>query len=203
MNVTPKSPGRRWDGIDIGAVPDATATEAEINELIALMEYRPGIMAEAMTQCDDVLAYWRGILSFGQVSHPATYDLAYIALRVAEFQAMHYKYKFNRIRPSAVSPVLMPPIDPPGHAAYPSGHATEAYLMAHVLGDVMPENMREPLKRMAQRIARNREVIGVHYPSDSEAGRKLAEGSFPLLAACRTYGELLPAARAEWGRVQA
>jgi hypothetical protein len=31
-----------------------------------------------------------------------------------------------------------------------------------------------PLQQMAARIARNREVLGLHYPSDSKAGRQLA-----------------------------
>ena len=32
----------------------------------------------------------------------------------------------------------MPLIDPPGHAAYPSGHATQARLVALCLEQVMP-----------------------------------------------------------------
>ena len=34
-----------------------------------------------------------------------------------------------------------------------------------------------PLRMMVSRIARNREVAGVHFPSDSKIGKKLAEGS--------------------------
>jgi hypothetical protein len=54
------------------------------------------------------------------------------------------------------------------------------------LAEVMPKaastpNYRSPLQRTAQRIARNREVIGVHYPSDSAAGEKLAQMSFMIL----------------------
>jgi len=43
---------------------------------------------------------------------------------------------------------------------------------------------RGPLRMMADRIARNREVIGKHYPSDSAAGRDLADGSFNILLRC-------------------
>ena len=32
----------------------------------------------------------------------------------------------------------MPMIDPPGHAAYPSGHATQSRLVARCLEQVMP-----------------------------------------------------------------
>jgi membrane-associated phospholipid phosphatase len=46
---------------------------------------------------------------------------------------------------------------------------------------------------MAQRIARNREVLGVHYPSDSAAGKVLAEQSFKLLMKCRSVNNANPA----------
>jgi len=57
---------------------------------------------------------------------------------------MHYKYNpgapqnLPRPRASQLSPSLMPPVDVPGHASYPSRHATESYLLAGILGDVLP-----------------------------------------------------------------
>jgi membrane-associated phospholipid phosphatase len=148
---------------------------------------------------------------------------------------MHHKMKHNRPRPSRLLPALMPPIDPPGHAAYPSGHATQAYLMALLLAQVMPDvawgkkvgTMQEggaqitvteteatdpsianditspvrdlpgvaqrmtntPLWRIAERVARNREVLGVHYPSDSEAGLRLAAQALPILLKCPLIGK--------------
>ncbi len=36
---------------------------------------------------------------------------------------------------------------------------------------------------LARRIARNREIAGLHYPSDSEAGKTLANESLDLLQA--------------------
>jgi hypothetical protein len=56
------------------------------------------------------------------------------------------------------------------------------------------------LERLAQRIARNREVLGLHYPSDSKAGRKLADETFKLANsdACPTIKSLIQAAAAEW-----
>jgi membrane-associated phospholipid phosphatase len=129
---------------------------------------------------------------------------------------MHYKRLFNRARASMYSPALLPPITVPGHASYPSGHATEAYLMAHCLEKVMPAAARlpppqqpsspppappvyrSPLMLMAQRIARNREVLGLHFPSDSEAGRHLAHQSFRLLMQCKTVKSIVNHAKKEW-----
>jgi len=51
---------------------------------------------------------------------------------------------------------------------------------------------------MAQRIARNREVLGLHYPSDSEAGKIIATASFNLLKKCKTVTDLMADAYQEW-----
>jgi membrane-associated phospholipid phosphatase len=170
-------------------------------------------MAEALAQRSAILRYWSGLLMFGQASHPLTYALGFIAIQVGQFQAMHYKYKVNRPRASQLSNRLMPPIDPPGHASYPSGHATEAYLLSGVLDLVMPLHDPKPplvpppppppvpptsLERLAERMARNREVLGLHYPSDSAAGKYLAARTLPLLLRCATVQYLVTNAPAEW-----
>jgi len=84
--------------------------------------------------------------------------------------------------------------------------------LAQVAGSIMTkvrtvpgvaERIRHtPLWRMAERVARLREVIGVHYASDSEAGLRLAVQALPILLACplvATAGTgALARARAEW-----
>jgi hypothetical protein len=62
----------------------------------------------------------------------------------------------------------------PGHPSYPSGHATVAWTFAGLIGVVAPQHVRA-LEGAAAQVARNREVSGMHYPSDSEAGRLLAQ----------------------------
>ena len=111
---------------------------------------------------------------------------------------MHYKEKLKVPRPSSLSPALMPPIDPPGHASYPSAHATEAWLVARCLKEVMPAEAHDALDRMAERIARNREVLGVHYPCDSAAGKSIATQTFPLLDRGPLFTALKNDAKKEW-----
>ena len=53
-----------------------------------------------------------------------------IASLVALFVSMYYKGKYKRPRPSELCPALLPPIVVPGHASFPSGHATQARLMS-------------------------------------------------------------------------
>src|SRR6266436_4354682 len=150
-------------------------------------------------------------------SAPYTHDLVEVASHVGQFQVMHYKRHFSRPRPSQYSPALLPSIDVPGHASYPSGHATEANLIALCLEKVMPAAVRtpagppppplplpgrSPLQQMAQRIARNREVLGLHFPSDSKAGMLLAKETFRILMKCKSINDpkhgLIAKASAEW-----
>lgn len=102
-----------WDGMLAGApVPNAAATAAELAELAQLVYYRPSVLAEAMAQNSAILQYFSGILDFNLRSRPATVYLCTVALRIGSFQAMHYKFKYDRARPSRLSPKLMPPIAP-------------------------------------------------------------------------------------------
>lgn len=55
-----------------------------------------------------------------------------------------------------------------------------------------------PLRRLAERIARNREVLGLHYPSDSKAGKFLADQTESILASCATVNTLIGIAPNEW-----
>ena len=90
---------------------------------------------------------------------------------------------------------MLPPIDPPGHASCSSAPATDPWLLARVLKEVIPAEAHAALDRMAERSARNREVVGVPDPSDSEA---LATETFPLLDAGPVFRALEATAKAEW-----
>ncbi len=175
----------------------------EISDLVQLVEYRQEVMAEALAQSTDMVGYWAGLLMFSRFSHPWTFRLARIAIVVGEFVAMTLKRQIQRPRPSQLSPALMPPVPVPGHASYPSGHATQAYLLSALMAQVMPAaataalgpNPLAPatipavapanvLDRLAERVARNREVLGLHYRSDSVAGQSVAAQILPLLMVC-------------------
>jgi hypothetical protein len=141
---------------------------------------------------------------FNQQSHPWTFRVARIAINVGEFTMMHYKRLYSRPRPSQLCPALLPPIAVPPHASYPSGHATQAWLLSRLLEKILPDVVTLPkipaalpappiaptdpnpapqgiLFRMAERVARNREVMGLHYPSDSAGGYILAKGIVDIL----------------------
>jgi len=112
-----------------------------------------------------------------------------------------FKQRFNRVRPSVLAEKygskLGTLVKIPGHPAYPSGHATGAFTLAYILQELDPANA-ETYRKDALRIARNREIGGLHYPSDTEAGRLLARQIADSLLESKKYQGLLKAARAEW-----
>jgi membrane-associated phospholipid phosphatase len=138
------------------------------------------------------------------------------------FACQYWKNQYKRVRPAQLFPGLLPPIATPGHASFPSGHATQARLVFRCLLSVLPTapfagtgTGTASLARMfgfageqlAQRIARNREIAGLHYPSDSRGGQLLADKLFdnilkpaaaPSSSAMPVYKGLVAAAKKEW-----
>jgi hypothetical protein len=161
------------------------------------VEYRGAVFEEALQQRWGVVSYLRGIANFSLTSHRNTFLLVYSAQVIGSMVSMHWKRVFARPRPSRLDPALLPPIEVPGHPAYPSAHAMEAMLIALVLEQVLPSEIVQnpggatdaesgPLRTMARRVGRNREVLGVHYPSDTRCGFRLAARCLPLFLQCPT-----------------
>jgi membrane-associated phospholipid phosphatase len=173
----------------------------ERQELIDLIEFRDNVMNEAVAQMNGFEDYFQGALSYSRATHPCTHLLYLGAMRSAEFAVMHYKNEFQRPRPSQLWPELMPPVQVPGHASFPSGHATQANTAAIVLRAVAAGvvlSIDDITARLAQRIARGREVLGLHYPSDSAGGALLADNVATAYMGCPTVSRLIAAARLEW-----
>lgn len=89
------------------------------------------------------------------------------------FFILERKQHFARPRPSQLDENLKTVLANPGHAAYPSGHSSQTYMVAIVLSDFDPENA-QVYKQFAYDVTHRREIAGFHYVSDSIEGRKLA-----------------------------
>ena len=89
--------------------------------------------------------------------------------RDATYYFFKLKLSINRARPYMLEPKLKY-LEKPPHPSYPSGHSAASYLNAYIMMEITPELKNEFLK-MAAEMAYSREVIGVHYPSDSEVSR--------------------------------
>ena len=191
-----------WQSIDVQPYPSTDEeVKQEIKYLVELgsQRERAVTLAEVLAQAESMEAYWLGMLMFSRGSHPATFDLVNVALRVGQFVGMHFKARFNRPRPAQISPAITPWIDTPGHPSYPSGHALEGHLISLCLNEVM-SGANEALTLLARRVALNREIAGLHYPSDTACGIGISGQVMPLLMQCQLFRELIFEARTEWGR---
>jgi len=132
-------------------------------------------------------------------SAPRTRALLAHVEQDASLAVFHAKKRFQRARPHQLEPRLHPSIAVPGHPAYPSGHALQGYLVARVLSLIFPD-AREALLNAGATIGREREIAGLHYPSDGRASRALGEALYARLESNATFRAELEAAAAEWRR---
>lgn len=103
---------------------------------------------------------------------PLTADLMANVWRDASYFIWAMKFKYARIRPYVVEPALRN-MQETDWAAYPSGHASNSYVNAYIYSELAPE-FADVFLKDAYDMAHSREIIGVHYPSDSETGRIFA-----------------------------
>jgi acid phosphatase (class A) len=82
------------------------------------------------------------------------------------------KFKYNRTRPYMLESRLKN-LDDTKFQAYPSGHASASYVAAYIYQELLPEQ-KDLFVKNAYDMAFSREILGVHFASDSEAGRIFA-----------------------------
>ena len=112
-------------------------------------------------------------------------DEAKDLLRQSSKYIMKEKYKYNRPRPYQLAEFYN--IDLNGFdldsmktPSYPSGHATQGYLLGKFYSDRHPDYRKE-FMRLGEDVAESRIVAKAHFPSDKKAGIDLAEKLFDNL----------------------
>jgi acid phosphatase (class A) len=179
-------------------IPDPPAnsseqTRAELNYLLALQNQRTDDQVRAalnmagiyynirVKPSDSTYAQYRKNLFhigrsigtwFSPDNLPATADFMARVWQDASYYIWFYKYKFLRVRPYVLEPALQN-LEETNWAAYPSGHSANSYVNAHVYSELASE-FTDVFLKDAYDMAHSREIIGVHYPSDSEASRVFA-----------------------------
>jgi len=181
---------------------DAAAIQREIEYLLRLKQTeRDRLMPNIREEMEGyfvVLERVLGTSSVAPADKPETFDLMDVIRSTARFWIMRSKARYNRPRPVQLERTLDPPFCP-GHPAYPSGHSGESYSVALALMDATADypELHGPLVAAAISIAWHREVAGVHYPSDSEASRRLARQLHAALRADAGYQQRITRVRAE------
>ena len=95
---------------------------------------------------------------------------------------MELKYKFQRPRPYQIAEFYGinlngVDLDSMKTPSYPSGHATQGYLLGMIYSERYPQ-YNEEFIRLAEDIAESRIIGKAHFPSDKKAGIELAEKLF-------------------------
>ncbi len=106
------------------------------------------------------------------------------------------KKRYARPRPYVVDPRVKICVSLPTNDSYPSGHSYTAFLRAGVLAEVFPEKRAEIFDR-AYSICWARVLGGVHYPTDLDAGRRLAEAGVAELKKSAAFRAAVEKCRAE------
>ena len=95
---------------------------------------------------------------------------------------MELKYKYNRPRPFQIAEFYHMDVtnfnmDSMNTPSYPSGHATQGYLLGMIYSERYPQHRKEFMK-LGEDIAESRIIGKAHFPSDKKAGIELAEKLF-------------------------
>ncbi len=100
------------------------------------------------------------------------------------------KDRYQRPRPELTRPCPGPDsgMKKGGSYSYPSSHAAISRVFAAVLTDLVPERKAEFFAN-ADDIARDRVIIGVHYPTDIAAGKALGDLFMPACSNRRTIAK--------------
>jgi len=116
-------------------------------------------------------------------------------MRITEFTA---KNKILRARPRQLESKLQP-LKKMSSSSFASGHTLWAYLQAYLFAELAPAK-REAFLQLAFDIGFTREVLGVHYPSDEEASRKLAHSLLDEMWDKPSFKKDFNMAKLEWNK---
>jgi membrane-associated phospholipid phosphatase len=159
-------------------VADSASARADAAELARLQRTRTSAMERAARAAArrSPVDPWMDVnfeLVANRAKDPVAASRAYALLSVAMYDATvvawKAKYRYRRGAPRDVGALADPGPDP----SYPSEHAAIAGAASRVLAYLYPERPAAALDDMAQRLARDRVVAGLNYPSDTRAGLRL------------------------------
>jgi hypothetical protein len=184
--------------------PQKSTFEAQIPMVLSWAELRHERATEIMAQIDPQYAFWSSIVYLHPDRTKRTFELINILLQFCVHVEMRFKHALACWRPVEYNAQVQPMITTPGHGTFPTGHATQAYAVAHMLKYLLNLDpaantgtktgygmIIDQLDRQSARIATNRVVAGVHFPVDSMAGRMLGVALAEYFVA-RCTGQTVP-----------
>lgn len=208
--------------VDDFKIPDVPAnsseqTRAEINYLLALQNSRTEEEVHASLFMADIYynlrvkpedstyaTYRRNLFHIGSSigswfnpdNLPVTANFMANVWRDASYFIWSLKFKYARIRPVFIDADIKN-LQETDWAAYPSGHAANSYINAYVYQELAPE-FTDVFIKDAYDMAHSREILGVHYPSDSESARIFARQFVNMLFQNQQFRSDFELVKKEW-----
>lgn len=169
------------------ALPPANDSEQTVNDLDALVVLSKTKRSKSIVdrillenKPFTIMEIFARSAYLDKVDNVKTYALIELADYEMQYFTVKYKKKFMRPRPNVLRHNLDTAIPNPPHPAYPSGHAGQSWLAGLILSEIDSDN-KDAYMKFAESVGFRREIAGVHYHSDSLAGRHLAEQVFAKL----------------------
>lgn len=200
------------EGFDSDAIPPPPASQSpsDLRDQLAAEQLQYVSAARyQIAELDNAFVYPRFEASFGRpISRDTSPALVHLLNRVMEdisnatFDA---KGLFNRPRPyqrmslarvCGVSAPPAPEANPSSGSSYPSGHSAYGWATAIVLIRLDPRRAHA-LRERAREYGESRIVCGLHFPSDVEAGRRIAVSVVERLNSNEEFQRDLRAAQVE------
>ena len=161
------------------------AHKQEIDELLKMQAERtPAEAARVDAEEKSDAFFFADVMGkdFNAEALPVTAELLKKATKRATVVVNAAKATFNRNRPYVDEPRLHPSVELEKSKSYPSGHAARGMTWGLILSELYP-NDREILIARGKQYGIDRNIGGVHYPSDVKAGQKLAAEIFKRMLA--------------------
>ena len=202
------SPARDKTYLDAGQIdttrflappPDEAVARREIEQMLVLQQQRTPAQAErSIADLEQSVFRFSDVMGdrFRKEDLPRTAKLFETLYKTESNLNKQAKEKWQRMRPPLFDKCIQPVARYSSSGSYPSGHSTFAYLASIVLAEMAPEKSAQIFARTGE-FGENRVLGGVHYPSDIEAGRRLATMIAVLIQGNPAYQGDFAAAREE------
>jgi acid phosphatase (class A) len=176
-------------------------TRAELDYLLALQHSRTPEDVRSSLYMSNVfltsgeigrtIGYWTDAVKL-----PLTDSLFANLTQDADYFLWSIKFKYERVRPYVLDARIRD-LEESFASSYPGGHVSFAYIYAYIYQQLAPE-FTDFFTSNAIAMAHAREIIGVHYPSDSEAARLFARQLVNMLFRNKKFQEDFRKVKMEW-----
>lgn len=166
-----------WETIMLGQFPKGNAVVKELQEIQKHVTGATEEQKEEYLKCDEDSTYYiKEYMNKEDLDYDVD-DVEYLEDQCKPI-IKHHKNHFNRARPYQVAEELGMDFeryvtDTAKTPSYPSGHTVQPFVVAEYYSRLYPQH-RAGLMNGAKISGFGRVIAGLHYPSDYEAGVKLA-----------------------------